>query len=181
MATAVDGFVLPDDALVQALFEHEQLGALGFEHADDGDAGPGADDFGDFVGADFLAQEAAVASAGPVLVGGRLLLRRLRLLGQLCARVEFVEFLISVFVDRHPAIGCSLMLAPMLVEFVIDVVESAAVSGRRPGRASRLPIARAGWPAFACRSCISSWISASRSRRALRFLRPAGGRPIPAA
>ena len=56
-----DGFVLADDALVEPLFEHEQLGLLGFQHAGDGDAGPGADDFGDFLGADFLAEEAARA------------------------------------------------------------------------------------------------------------------------
>ena len=66
LATAVDRFVLADDALVEPLFEHEQLGPLGFQHARDGDAGPGADDFGDFVGADFLAQQAALAAARPL-------------------------------------------------------------------------------------------------------------------
>ena len=57
LATAVDRFVLADDALVQPLFEHQQLGPFGFQHAADGNAGPGADDFGDFIGADFLAQQ----------------------------------------------------------------------------------------------------------------------------
>ena len=58
----LDRFVLADDALVQPLFEHQQLGPFGFQHAGDGDAGPGADDFGDFLGADFLAQQAARAA-----------------------------------------------------------------------------------------------------------------------
>ena len=52
-----DRLVLADDPLVQPLFHHEQLGLLGFEHAADGNAGPGADDLGDFVLGHFLAEE----------------------------------------------------------------------------------------------------------------------------
>ena len=69
-----DGFVLPDDALVEAFFEDEKFRALFFEHAGDGHAGPRADDFGDFIGADFLAQQAAAGRfASAVGVGGGLL------------------------------------------------------------------------------------------------------------
>ena len=64
METAVDGFVLADDALVQSLFEDEQLVPLGFHHARDRDAGPGADDLGDFLGPDFLAQQSAARRRG---------------------------------------------------------------------------------------------------------------------
>ena len=83
-----DGFVLPDDALMEAFFEDQQLGAFAFEHAGDGDAGPGGDDFGDFVGADFLAEEAAFGGRRSAIhrdrtrsrlygrISGRLLIRR---------------------------------------------------------------------------------------------------------
>ena len=54
----LDRFVLADHALMQPVFEHEQLRPLGFEHAGDRDAGPGGNDLGDFVGGDFLAEEA---------------------------------------------------------------------------------------------------------------------------
>ena len=84
LATARDRFVLADDALVQPLFEHEQLGPLGFQHPRDGDAGPGADDFGDFVGADFLAQQPALPLARDAVAVG-LSLVWLRLLPDACA------------------------------------------------------------------------------------------------
>ena len=70
---------------MQPFFEHQQFGPFGFEHAADRDAGPGADDFGDFVGADFLAEEAARFSGTADAIGGFLFLvgffgcRRLRL------------------------------------------------------------------------------------------------------
>ena len=63
-ATAADGvghgldrFVLADHALVQSFFHDQQLRLFGFQHARDGNAGPGADDFGDFVFGHFLPQQ----------------------------------------------------------------------------------------------------------------------------
>ncbi len=57
----LDRFVLADDALVQPLFEHEQLGPLGFDQPRDRHAGPGADDLGDFFRPNFLAQQSTFA------------------------------------------------------------------------------------------------------------------------
>ena len=67
----LDRFVLADDALVQAVFHDQQLGPLGFQHAGDRNAGPGADDFGDFLFGDFLAQQPPIGR----LLAGRVLLR----------------------------------------------------------------------------------------------------------
>ena len=80
----VDRFVLADDPLMQPLFQHEQLGLLGFEHAADGNAGPGADDLGDFVLGHFLAQQPPLGC----LLGCRfvLVLVRLRSASASCRR-----------------------------------------------------------------------------------------------
>ena len=64
----LDRLVLVDQPLVDPLFEHQQLGPLGLHHPRHGDAGPGADDLGDLLGPDLLAQQAAPGvgcSAGP--------------------------------------------------------------------------------------------------------------------
>ena len=47
-----DGFVLSDDALVQFLFQVEQLLALALQHAGDGNARPAAHHLGNIVGGD---------------------------------------------------------------------------------------------------------------------------------
>ena len=44
-----DGFVLADDALVQALFHLQQFFCFGFHHLADRDAGPLGDHFGDII------------------------------------------------------------------------------------------------------------------------------------
>ena len=54
----VDGLVLADDALVQALLHVEELLHLALEHLGDGDAGPLGDDRRDVLVGDLLAQEA---------------------------------------------------------------------------------------------------------------------------
>ena len=59
------------------LFQHQQLRPLGLHHPRDGDAGPGADDFGDFLGPDLLAQQAAALALRLGRFG------RLQLLGEL--------------------------------------------------------------------------------------------------
>ncbi len=50
----LDGLVLADDALVQALLHVDELGDLALEQARDGDARPARDDLGDVVGVDLL-------------------------------------------------------------------------------------------------------------------------------
>ena len=45
----MDGLLLPDDALVQALFHVQQLGGLGLHHLADRDAGPLMNDLGDVI------------------------------------------------------------------------------------------------------------------------------------
>src|SRR5690606_25716521 len=66
----VDGLILADDAVVEALLDLEQALALALEHAVDGDAGPAADDLGDVVGVDVLLDQAA--AGGVQLVEGLL-------------------------------------------------------------------------------------------------------------
>ena len=58
LATALNRFVLADDALVQALFHLEQLLDLAFHQPADGNARPLADDFGDVLFVDFFLQHA---------------------------------------------------------------------------------------------------------------------------
>jgi len=94
----LDGLVLADQALVNPILHHQQLGAFGLHHAADRDAGPGAHDLGDFFLRDLLPQQ-------PPL-GFRLdlafLFRGLDALPQLTAfNVQFVQFLVLVFADRN--------------------------------------------------------------------------------
>ena len=68
----LDGLVLADDALVQALLHLDELGGLALEQAADRDAGPGPDDLGDVVGADLLLEQRARAlerGEGRLLLG----------------------------------------------------------------------------------------------------------------
>ena len=51
-------FVLADDALVENLVQAKQFLLFAFEQAGDRNAGPAGDDFGDFVGRDFLLEKA---------------------------------------------------------------------------------------------------------------------------
>ena len=144
-----DRFVLADDALVQPLFEHEQLGPFFFEHAGDGNAGPGAHDLGDFVGADFLAKQAATGRLAVGLVAGGLLGRGFfEVLGELLLLVvELVELLVRGFVD---VAGRLLLfdLGELLVVANAGFVHAgAARRPRRPGPSFRLPTARGGWRA----------------------------------
>ncbi len=86
---------------MQAFFEHEQFGPFGFHHARDGMPVPSADDLGDFVGADFAAEQASSRFVG--------LFRRrfvgdfgFEAFGQLLAlRIKFVQFLIVGLADRR--------------------------------------------------------------------------------
>ena len=63
-ATAVDGFVLADHALVQLVFEVQQLLHLAFQQSGDGNAGPAAHHFGDVLLVHFLLDEAAFGAVG---------------------------------------------------------------------------------------------------------------------
>ena len=60
----LDRILLADDALADRLFHVEQLLALAFHHPLDRDAGPAADDGGDILVGDFLAQHRALGAAG---------------------------------------------------------------------------------------------------------------------
>ena len=63
------GLVLADDAAVQLVGEAQQLLALALDEARDGDAGPAADDLGDLVLGDLLAEHPGGVGA---LLGGEL-------------------------------------------------------------------------------------------------------------
>ncbi len=71
----LDGLVLADDALVQALLHVDELLDLALEQAADRDAGPAGDDLGDVVGVDLLLEEARRAAARRCLGLGELALR----------------------------------------------------------------------------------------------------------
>ena len=57
----LDGLVLADDPLVQALLHADELGRLALHQAADRDAGPGRDDVGDVVRPDLLLEQGARA------------------------------------------------------------------------------------------------------------------------
>ena len=57
IADQAHGFVLPDDALVQAIFHVQQLFTFALHHLADRNAGGATDHFGDFLGADLGAQQ----------------------------------------------------------------------------------------------------------------------------
>ncbi len=88
----VDGFVLPDNALVQLVLEMEQLLLLALEEFRDGNAGPARDHAGDVVLVDlFLRHPRAVALGEALLFGLELLLQlRQRAVAQLGDLVEIV-------------------------------------------------------------------------------------------
>ena len=128
-----DGFVLTDDALVQPFFEHQQFGPFGFEHAADRDAGPGADDFGDFVGADFLAEEAARLSGTADAIGGFLFLlgffapEASTFFSSVLRSLSRVEkLLIQILAHRHAGRLVFFDLRVELADFVLDRVEPFA-------------------------------------------------------
>ena len=75
-ATACDGLVLADHALVQPLLHVEQLLALALEHPCDRDARPLRDDLGDLLGVDFLRQQRALLRDLDALAELRLALGR---------------------------------------------------------------------------------------------------------
>ena len=55
-----DGVVLADDALLDPVFHAEELVALAFEEARDGDAGPFGDDLGDVLVVDLFLEHGLV-------------------------------------------------------------------------------------------------------------------------
>ena len=61
LAHALDGFVLPDDALMQRVLQVQQLLALALHQLRDRDARPAADDSGDFLLRHLVAQQAVLA------------------------------------------------------------------------------------------------------------------------
>ena len=61
----LDRLVLADHALGQRLLHAQQLVALAFEHAVDGNAGPARDDLGDVVGGDGLLDHARPWPSSP--------------------------------------------------------------------------------------------------------------------
>jgi len=61
----VDGLLLPDDSLLQALLHADELGHLGLHHARDGDARPAGHHVGHVLGLDFFLEHlVAVLDAG---------------------------------------------------------------------------------------------------------------------
>ena len=62
----VDGFVLADDALLQPLLHFDQFFPFAFQHAGDGNAGPGGDDLGDVFLRDFLVEQALALALGRI-------------------------------------------------------------------------------------------------------------------
>ena len=80
------GFVLPDDPAVQLILKMQQLLPLALHQAGDGDAGPAADDPGDFLLGDPVAQEAVFAAA---FLGDGLLLLELLLQLRKLAVLQF--------------------------------------------------------------------------------------------
>src|SRR5687768_2752114 len=96
---------------MQAVFEVQQLVSFPFHHAADRNAGPRADDGGDFLRPDLLRQQALV-SRGWLLRAGRF-----KLLGELLLlEIEAVQPLIFFLADRHAG---SLLLA----DFAAKVIE----------------------------------------------------------
>ncbi len=59
-----DGFRLADDATGEAFLHFDEFLAFAFEHAGDGDAGPGGDDLGDVFGGDLFGEEALAGRGG---------------------------------------------------------------------------------------------------------------------
>ncbi len=88
----VDGFVLPDHALVQLLFEVQQLLLLALEQLGDGNAGPARDHARDVVLVDlFLGQARAVVVREALFLRAQLLLQlRERAVAQLGDLIEIV-------------------------------------------------------------------------------------------
>ena len=128
----------------------------------DGDAGPGADDLGDFLGADLLAQQPARAVGRLVGSSGSAFSN----CSASCLRcmVELVELLVVVLADQHAGRLLLLDRGGELVELQLDVGQLLAdLLHVAQAELFRLPTARAGWPACCCSSAISSSISASRS------------------
>ncbi len=62
-----DGFVLADDALVQLLFQVQQLLHFAFQQAGDGNAGPAADHLGDVLFVNLFLDQAGAAQFGGFL------------------------------------------------------------------------------------------------------------------
>ena len=62
----LDRLVLAHQAVMDAFFQHQQLGPFRFQHAGDRNARPGADDFGDLVVGDLLAQQPAGSAVSAI-------------------------------------------------------------------------------------------------------------------
>ncbi len=92
-------FVLPHHALMQALFENEELGPFGLHHARDGNPRPRAHDFGDFIGSDFLAQQTLAGAARRGFFASRLArFDFVQMFGELLTLdIEFVQRLVERF------------------------------------------------------------------------------------
>ncbi len=113
LATRGERGVLPDDALAQPLFHVHQFLDFALEQAADGNAGPLADDLGDFFFADFFLQHGMV-----FLQLGKLVLRGLEFFfrrGQL-AVADFgdagkVAGALIALLFRLQAFDCFLLLA----------------------------------------------------------------------
>ena len=99
VAHRLDRLLLPHHPLVEPLLEHEQLGPLGLHQPRHGDAGPGADDLGDLLGADLAAQQPLRGRLARLLLGPLLLQS---LLQGLPLHVELVEFLVHLLADELP-------------------------------------------------------------------------------
>jgi len=124
----LDRFVLADHPLVQPLFEHQQLGPLGFHHATHGHAGPRADHLGDLFGTDFLAQQPP-AGLGRA-VGALLRLGLFQMPRQLLLlHVELVQLLEGRFVDQLAGRLVFLDHGRLLLVLVLGLFQSAADLG----------------------------------------------------
>ena len=169
-ATARDRFVLADDALVQPLFEHEQLGPLAFEHAAD-------------TGTPVQALTTSAISSGPTSwrssrrpcrwpsaaarrrPAWRLRLRRAASASFLRFDVELVQLLVQLPRRRSPGDCCSLIVAASCSYFVrrLRCSCSRTLGDVAHAQLFGFPLLAEARPACLRSSAISSLISASRS------------------
>ena len=174
----LDGLVLVDHPLMDAIFHHQQLRPLGLHHAADGNAGPGADDLGDFLRADLLPQQPPAAGrrswAGSPASS----------CWESCFRCtsRFVELLVVGFLDQHAGRLLLLDGGRELVELQLDFGQLAAdlMDAAQPALLQFPLPAQVGQLAAQLGHFLLDF-GPPLLGRALRSLRPVGGRPVRAA
>ena len=128
----LDGLVLADDALVQALLHVDELLDLALHEARDRDAGPAADDLGDVLGVDLLLEEAGVG-------------RRSRASASASALLELGDLAVAQLggaLQVGVALG-ALGLAVRLLEALLDLLRRRRSRPSRPATAAFIAVASA--------------------------------------